>query len=293
LEKLSAVSRERSGNLTTAGLKRINPNHQRIRKESEMAFNEIMRMHDDLERALKKSESKRSWIMVVDARKCVGDHACTVSCMAENVCPPGTSYRKVFETEYQNYPGLDRFFMPANCQHCDNPPCMKAANKIQKGAIEKRPDGIVVFNYSMLAKSTKAGKAAKDACPYYAIVEDNGGYYTDGTPKLEPYETRNFFEYGSKFTRKTTKGSIRKCTFCLHRLMSGMIPACVSTCIGRAMYFGDMNDSGSLVSELIRKEKTYRMNASLGTNPRVYYIGYAGRSNVMLSTPKTCMECHE
>jgi len=142
-----------------------------------MAFNEILRMHEDLERALRKPIKERSWIMVIDARRCVGDHACAVACMAENVCPPGTSYRKVFETEYKGYPRLDRFFMPANCQHCDNPPCMKAANKHKSGAIEKMPDGIVVFNYKRLSRNSSAIKAAKDACPYYAIVEDNGGYY--------------------------------------------------------------------------------------------------------------------
>lgn len=258
-----------------------------------MAFNEILRMHEDLQRALKKPASKRSWIMVVDVRRCIGELACVVSCMAENVCPPKTSYRWVFETEYQEYPNLDRFFMPANCQHCDNPPCMKAANKVKPGAIEKRPDGIVVFDYEKLERSSRARSAAKDACPYYAIVEDNGGYYTEGTPRLEPYETRVFYEYDRKLTRKKTRGAIRKCTFCLHRLESGMLPACVSTCVGRAMYFGDMNDSKSLVVELIRKEKVFRLNESMGTNPRVYYIGFKDRTNIMLSTPKTCKVCHE
>lgn len=78
-----------------------------------MALNEIVRMHKDLERALKKPLAKRSWVMVIDVRKCVGDHACTVACMAENVCPPGTSYRMVFETEYMNFPGVNIFYMPA------------------------------------------------------------------------------------------------------------------------------------------------------------------------------------
>lgn len=258
-----------------------------------MAVNEIVRMHEDLERALKKPAEKRSWVMVIDVRRCVGDHACAVSCMAENVCPPGTSYRWVFETEYQSYPGLDRFFMPANCQHCDNPPCLKAANRHKKGAITKRPDGIVVFNYEKLSSSSSAMDAAKKACPYYAIVDDRGDYYTEGTPRLEPYETRTFYEYGSRLNRKKTKGSIRKCHFCLHRLESGMIPACVSTCIGRAMYFGDLNDPGSLVSELIRKEKTLRLKEAEGTKPRVYYIGFKDRTDISISTPATCLVCHK
>ncbi|MBW6485225.1 MAG: hypothetical protein K0B01_03625 [Syntrophobacterales bacterium] len=134
---------------------------------------------------------------------------------------------------------------------------MKAANKLVKDAIVKRKDGIVEFNYAKLAKSPKAGEAAKKACPYYAIVEDEGGFYTDGTPVQELYEQRDFYENDKKLTRRkgALKGAIRKCTFCSHRLDSGMIPACVSTCIGRAMYFGDLNDPNSLVSELIKKEK--------------------------------------
>lgn len=260
-----------------------------------MALNEIVRMHEDLERSLKKPVAERSWIMVIDIRKCVGDHACAVSCMAENVCPPGTSYRKVFETESKNFPDLDWFFMPANCQHCDNPPCMKAANAVEKGAIQKRPDGIVVFDYAKLAKSKKAADAAKKACPYYAIVDDKGGFYTDGTPILEAYETRDFYEYDKKYNRKKgeTKGTIRKCTFCPHRLESGMIPACVSTCIGRAMYFGDRNDPDSLVSELLKKEKVWNFKAGLGTKPRVYYIGYEDRTKISVGTSASCTACHQ
>lgn len=260
-----------------------------------MAVNEILRMHEDVERALAKPEAQRSWVMVIDTRKCVGCNACDVSCKAENVCPPGASYRKVFETEAKDFPLTDRFFMPANCQHCDAPPCLKAANGVAKGAIGKRKDGIVVFNYAALAKNPSAAAAARKACPYYAIVQDNGGFYTDGTPALEPYETRDFYEYGRKLNRKRgeTKGTIRKCTFCLHRLESGMLPACVSTCIGRAMYFGDRNDPKSLVSELLGKEKVWTLNSGLGTRPRIYYIGYGTRETIATGSSATCLQCHQ
>ncbi len=258
-----------------------------------MATNEIVRMQEDLERALAKAAGSRSWVMVIDIRKCVGDHACAVSCMAENVCPPGTSYRKVFDAENNEYPNADHFFMPANCQHCDNPPCARAANKVARGAVEKHPDGIVVFDYKTMARHPKAAAAAKKACPYYAIVEDKGGYYTEATPRLEPYETRVFFENGEKLTRKNTRGAVRKCTFCVHRLDAGMLPACVTTCIGRAMYFGDANDPRSLVSEILRQEKTWQMKSSLGTKPRVFYIGYANRFEIAAATAAACVECHE
>lgn len=175
------------------------------------------------------------------------------------------------------------------------PPCKKSADKWEKGAIEKRKDGIVIFNYKLLARNPKAKEAAQKACPYYAIVEERGGFYTQGTPHIEPYETREFFEYNKQFNRQKgdTNGAIRKCTFCVHRLESGMLPACVSTCIGRAMYFGDLNDPQSLVTEITKKEKTWKIKDNLKTNPRVYYIGYEDRIQISMTTPKTCTVCHQ
>ncbi len=245
----------------------------------------------DLERAMKKPVSERSWVMMIDVRKCVGCTACVVACAAENVCSPGTSYRWVFDQEFGDYPNVDRFFMPTNCQQCDNPPCKKAADKYAKNAITKRKDGIIVFDYVKFANNKKAGKAAKAACPYNAISYDGGDFYTDGTPKREPYETRRFYAYGELLTRKNTTGSIRACTFCVDRLDNGMLPACVTTCIGDAMYFGDANDKHSLVYKLL-KESRWNPYGKLGTKPRVHYIGYARRSNIAFATNKTCEICH-
>ncbi|MBI4083040.1 MAG: 4Fe-4S dicluster domain-containing protein [Candidatus Lambdaproteobacteria bacterium] len=256
-------------------------------------LNEIVRMHDDLDRALAKPERQRSWVMVIDTRRCVQCFACVAACTAENVSPPGKPYRKVVEAEDGDYPDTDRFFMPSNCMQCDNPPCMKAANAHAKGAIQKRTDGIVVFNYEKLAGSGDAREAAKDACPYAAaIVEDQGGYHTEGTPRLEAYETRTFQEYDRTLRRTDTKGALRKCTFCQHRLANGMLPACVTTCEGRAMYFGDRNDPNSLVSELLRAHKGWRMYEEKGTRPRVYYVGYETRGTISVSTPAACAGCH-
>ncbi len=254
-------------------------------------MNQRKRLMMDLERAIKKPLSQRSWVMVIDIRKCVGCTACVVACAAENVCSPQTSYRWVFDQEFGDYPNLDRFFMPTNCQQCDNPPCKKAADRYAKGLIIKRQDGIVKFDYIKLANHRIAAKTAKEACPYNAISYDNGRYYTDHTPRREPYETRTFFAYGDSLNRNETAGSIRKCTFCAHRLDNGMLPACVTTCIGDAMYFGDANDPKSKVHELMRKNR-WNPYGSLGTKPRVYYIGYEKRANIAFATNKTCEICH-
>ncbi|MDR5694189.1 MAG: 4Fe-4S dicluster domain-containing protein [Armatimonadota bacterium] len=245
--------------------------------------NEVLRMQQDLERALRKPVEQRQWVMVIDTRKCIGCNACVVACIAENRLPPGVSYRTVPEVEVGEYPAVRRVFMPTNCQQCDNPPCMKAA---PPGAISKRPDGIVVVDYTKF-RTRKAFEAAAKACPYTALYFDDGKYWTQGTPRLQAYETRPHVEYGQRWTRMEGQlpiGAGRKCHFCLQRLEVGMLPACVTTCIGRAMYFGDISDKRSLVADLLRRNPHMQVNANLGTRPRVYYITE--------DVKKNCQVCH-
>ncbi|MER3513057.1 MAG: (4Fe-4S)-binding protein, partial [Chloroflexota bacterium] len=123
------------------------------------------------------------------------------------------------------------------------------------------------------------------ACPYAARTFDFGDTYTKGTPvaeglilgreRADDYEHIPSFEYGKEWPREhetSPIGNARKCQFCLHRLNAGMLPACVTTCIGRATYFGDANDPDSLVSELISRPNVMRLKEELGTQPRVYYL---------------------
>ena len=83
-------------------------------------------MQKDLERALQKPEAERRWAMLIDLRKCVGCHACTVGCVSENKLPPGMYYRPVHEYEQGKYPQVTRTFLPRPCMQCDNPPCVDA-----------------------------------------------------------------------------------------------------------------------------------------------------------------------
>ena len=238
----------------------------------------LLRMQRDVQRAMKKPVEQRGWVMVIDGRKCVGCNACTVACIAENGLPPGVTCRTVPEAELGEYPKVQRFFMPTQCMQCDKPPCLEAANRVAAGSITKRPDGIVAIDYRKF-RGRKPFNAAVKACPYRALYYDDGRFFTDGTPAEQPYEKAESYDYGATWKRAKGQNSApvgggRKCHFCLHRLAVGMIPTCVSTCVGRAMFFGDIKNPQSLVSELLAKykDKVLRIRENRGTEPRVYYI---------------------
>ncbi len=229
----------------------------------------VLRMQDELAAALKKPLAERRWGMVIDRRKCVGCMSCTVACKAENGLPPGVVYRPVIEEEMGTYPAVGRRFTPRPCMQCENPPCVPVC---PVHATYRQPDGVVVIDYEQCIGC----RYCITACPYGARGFDFGEYYTTRTPEVQPYELSPSHEYGKKWVRKGERspvGNARKCQFCLHRLNAGMLPACVTTCIGGATYFGDLKLAGSLVSEMIGQESASRLRDELGTRPAVYYLG--------------------
>jgi len=231
----------------------------------------VLRMQRELQAALKKPMERRRWVMVIDLRKCIGCHGCTVACVAENKLPPGVVYRRVKDEEIGKYPKVSRRFLPQLCNHCENPPCVSACPVTPVKATNQRPDGIVDINYEACIG---CGLCVL-ACPYGARTLDKGEFYTGRTGRPENYETLANFEYGRRWPRRAGQspiGKARKCHFCLHRQEAGMLPACVVTCIGHATFFGDANEPTSLVSELIAKSKTMRLKEELGTQPKVYYL---------------------
>jgi Fe-S-cluster-containing dehydrogenase component len=239
----------------------------------------LERMRAELLRALEKAPAERRWVMVIDLRKCVGCHACTIACVAENKLPPGVVYRPVIEEEIGTYPNVARRFVPRPCMQCENPPCVPVC---PVSATYTNEEGIVEMNYERCIGC----RYCITACPYSARTADFGFTYTQDTPaangfimgreKADDYERAPNFEYGKIYPRDSRRaspiGNARKCHFCQHRILEGSLPACVTTCIGRATLFGDANDPDSLVAELIASPNVMRLREELGTEPRVYYL---------------------
>ena len=218
---------------------------------------ELTIIQEDIQRAIKKPDPQ--WAMLIDLRRCTSCKACTAGCIAEQKSPPGIIYRPVYEEESGTFPNLKRRFTPRPCLQCDNPPCVAACpNKGEGKATWKSTKGIsssiVMINY---AECIGCGKCVV-ACPYKARNLDSGAFYTDSTPAVQPYETAPTWEYSRKWARTKPElpiGAARKCHFCVHRLKEGMVPMCVSTCVCRANYFGDLRDAESLIAKMMKENK--------------------------------------
>ena len=67
-------------------------------------------------------------------------------------------------------------------------------------------------------------------------------------------------------------GYVDKCTFCLHRVEKGQLPACAAVCPTKCIYFGDLDDPRSDVSLILKKRKHKTLIPEAGTKPQLYFL---------------------
>lgn len=210
--------------------------------------------YDNFDR-IKKAKPKHHWVMVIDLRKCVGCQACTVSCKSENNVPENQFRTWVdvaqFGDTVANSKGetvtasgqFDQRIkirnVPKLCNHCDNPSCVTVC---PVKATFKREDGPVLIDPRVCIGCG----TCVNACPYNARFINSVSQTAD------------------------------KCTLCVERIDQGLLPACVTTCVGRARIFGDLNDPNSEVSKLVAKYPVQVRDPEQGTDPQVFYIGLNG-----------------
>ncbi|MEM0326940.1 MAG: 4Fe-4S dicluster domain-containing protein, partial [Desulfurococcaceae archaeon] len=96
--------------------------------------------------------------------------------------------------------------------------------------------------------------------------------------ELEPFKEYNrFWARTSHFSSPV--GNARKCHFCIHRVEAGKLPKCVDSCLGRATYFGDLNDPQSLISKINASALVaFKYKEELGTKPIVTYVVSSNRA---------------
>lgn len=134
-----------------------------------------------------------------DGDLCVGCHACEVACKLEHDLAAGVNRIRISATGPLFVNGrLSLRFECVRCRQCADPPCIGSC---AEGAIEKRPDGIVLIDESLCIGCG----SCVDACPYEALALPADG----GTPQL--------------------------CDLCYHRLDAGQEPFCVKHCMSGAL----------------------------------------------------------
>ena len=176
------------------------------------------------------------YAFVIDQRKCIGCHACTVACKAEHDVPIGVNRTWVKYMEKGEFPNSRRYFLVNRCNHCDNAPCVTIC---PTKALFKRPDGIVDFDNTRCIGC----KSCMQACPYDALY-------------IEP-----------------NSHTAAKCNYCAHRVEVGLEPACVVVCPVHAIIAGDIHNPNTEIARLIAREPVRVRKPEQGTGPNVFYLG--------------------
>ena len=150
------------------------------------------------------------YAIITDLNRCVGCLACTVACKAVNNVPVGAFWIKTLrvgpnpiEGGSGDWPDVEMYFLPIQCQHCADPECVKVC---PTGASHKAADGTVQID-----KSKCIG------CQFCAMSC--------------PYNVRYLNE---------EERVVEKCTLCEQKIAQGELPQCVAQCGSRARFFGDL-----------------------------------------------------
>lgn len=185
----------------------------------------------------------KKWHLIVDVEKCEDCNNCFLACKDEHVDNDWPGYTlvqplhgqrwiNIMRKERGQYPLIDVAYRPTPCMQCNDAPCIKAS----KGAITKRPDGVVLID----PQKAKGQKQLVKTCPYGAIWWNE------------------------------EKDVPQKCTLCAHLLDNGWKhPRCVQACPTSALRIERVGDDQ--LNQIVEVEKLTVLNPEFNTNPNVYY----------------------
>ena len=229
------------------------------------------------------------WGLVVDLNACTGCGACQVACMAENNIPV-VGKEEVKNRRIMHWIRIDRYYsddpenpkvihQPVMCQHCDNAPC---ENVCPVSATNHSNEGLNQMSYNRCIGT----KYCINNCPY-RVRRFNWFRYVNN----KEFDYNQNSDLGRMVLNPDVvvreRGVVEKCSFCVQRIQEKKLqaklenrklndgeiqPACVQTCPGNALIFGDLSDPESRVSQLIKDERNYRLLEDLHTLPSVGYL---------------------
>ena len=186
----------------------------------------------------------KKWNLVIDVAKCFNCNNCALAChdeyydnshpgYTESMPRLGHRWVDIVQRETGKQPMVEVSYMPIMCNHCDDAPCIKAA---ENNAVTKRDDGIVLID----PEKSKGQKQIVDACPYNAVFWNEEKLI----PQAWPFDA-HLLDQGWKQTRG--------CQACPTGAMETLL----------------VEDDE--MQQLARKQELEVLKPELGHRPRVYY----------------------
>lgn len=209
--------------------------------------------------------------------KCIGCRKCVGACVEENNQHRGDpgkgdriEYIRVLEMEKgsldveksvhdytHEVPAEGKYYMPVQCHHCNDAPCVKAC---PVEATWQEQDGIVVVDYNWCIGC----RYCAAACPYWARK------FNWSEPRLEDEDIIPDTHYLGN--RPRYKGVMEKCTFCINRVRQGLNPACHDICPTGSRKFGNLLDPAGPIRQIIAEKRVFILKEEAGTDPSFYYF---------------------
>jgi Fe-S-cluster-containing dehydrogenase component len=223
------------------------------------------------------------WGMSIDMNACIGCNACVIACQSENNIP-SVGKEEVMRERDMHWIRIDTYFsetntgttradfQPVPCMHCEKAPCevvcpVNATNHTEEGL------NAMVYNRCV------GTKYCSNNCPYKVRRFNFLKYSDTETPVLRLMRNPD--------VSVRTLGVMEKCTYCIQRIQGAkyeaerqdrlvadgeIIPACAQACPTKAVAFGNISDSKSLVSLLKEEPRSYALLKDLGVRPRTTYL---------------------
>lgn len=178
------------------------------------------------------------YCLVIDSDKCIGCHSCEVACKNENEIALGELWNRVLQVgPHGTFPDLEQYWLPVQCQQCENAPCV---NVCPTGASYRNEDGVVLVD-----------KQKCIGCKYCMLAC--------------PYGVRSW---------NASEKVVEKCTMCQQLTSVGQDPACVAACCGNARFYGDLDDPESDASKALAAADSAAVHklTDIGNEPLTSYI---------------------
>ena len=212
------------------------------------------------------------FVYAINLSVCNGNGKCVEACHKENnhdratnqsyirvlEMPKGTLDMEQANTTYTHpVPADDKFYMPVQCQQCDEPPCVSVC---PVEATWKEDDGVVVVDYNWCIGC----RYCEAACPYHARR------FNWKKPEIPADEINP--DQGYLSNRIRPQGVVEKCHYCIHRTRKGRMPACLEACPTGARVFGNILDPDSDIRWILENKRVYILKEELGTKPAFFYF---------------------